>query len=164
MAKRIALCGVLTSCALIFAYVEYLIPISIGVPGIKLGLANIVVIVALYRLGLAYAFAINVVRIVIASLLFTGALGMMFGLTGGILSLALMAALKKTDAFSVTGISAAGGAVHNLGQLAVAAALIESFAVVFYLPILLVSGVLTGLAVGLAATVVIQRIPGTAQD
>ena len=158
MAKKTALGGVLTACALIFSYVEYLVPISIGVPGIKLGLANAVIIVALYGLGVKYAFAINITRIVIAGLLFSGIFGMLFGLFGGVLSLTVMALLKRAGIFGVTGISVAGGAAHNIGQLAVAAFFIANFAVIYYLPVLLISGVLTGLLIGIIAGALLQRL------
>jgi len=156
MTKKMAYCGVLTACALIFSYVEYLIPINIGVPGVKLGLANIVVIIALYKLGIKYALMINVVRIVIAALLFSGLFGMLFGLTGGLLSLAVMALLKKTNLFSVTGVSTAGGLAHNIGQMSAAFVLISNVAVFYYLPVLLISGGLTGFCVGFAANTIIK--------
>ena len=158
MAKKAALGGVLTACALIFSYVEYLVPINIGVPGIKLGLANIVIIVALYGLGAKYAFAINITRILIAGMLFSGVFGMLFGLTGGILSLTVMALLVRTNVFGVAGISVAGGVAHNIGQLVAAAFFIANFAVVYYLPVLLLSGVLTGLLIGLLSDILMRRL------
>ena len=138
----------MTACALIFSYVEYLIPINIGVPGVKLGIANVVIIVALYKLGTQYAFAINIVRIVTSALLFSGVFGMLFGLTGGVLSLIVMALMKKLDIFSVTGVGVAGGVTHNMGQLLTAALLIANFTVIYYLPVLLISGALAGFCVG----------------
>ena len=157
MAKKTALGGVLTACALIFSYVEFLMPVNIGAPGIKLGIANVVVIVALYSLGVKYAFAINITRIVIAGLLFTGIFGMLFGLAGGVISLTVMALLKRTNFFGITGVSAAGGAAHNIGQLAVAALFIANFAVMYYLPVLLISGAVTGFLIGLLSDVLMQR-------
>jgi len=148
----------LTACALIFSYVEYLVPVNIGVPGIKLGLANIVIIVALYKMGIKYAFTINLVRIAISALLFSGVSGLMFGLTGGILSLTAMALLKKLDLFSVVWVSVFGGIVHNMGQLLVAALLLANFAVVYYLPVLLVSGALTGACIGFLARILLLAL------
>ena len=159
MSKKAAYSGVLTACALIFSYIEYMLPLNIGVPGIKLGLANIVVIVALYVLGAKYAFAINIVRISAAAILFSGLFGMLFGLTGGLLSLVVMTGLKKIGLFSVTGVSVAGGAAHNIGQLLAATFIIANFAVLYYLPILLISGALTGAGVGLLAAIVLKRKP-----
>jgi len=134
-----------------------MIPINIGAPGIKLGLANIVIVVALYGLGTKYALAINIARIIVAALLFSGVLGMAFGLAGGILSVAAMAVLKKLGVFSVIGVSIAGGSIHNVGQLAIAVIVIADFAVVYYLPVLLISGALTGFCIGLLANIVIAR-------
>ena len=158
MAKKAAYGGVMTACALIFSYIEYLAPINIGFPGIKLGLANIVIIIALYWLGVKYAFAINVTRIFIAALLFSGLYGMLFGLTGGILSLSLMALLKRVDIFSVTGVSVVGGLAHNIGQLIAASFLIANFAVVYYLPVLLISGALTGVFIGVLSQIMLRRL------
>lgn len=157
MAKKVAFSGVFAACALIFSYVEYMVPINIGVPGIKPGLANIVIIIALYGLGVKYALAINIVRVIMSALLFSGVLGMAFGLTGGILSVIVMAALLKLDIFSIAGISAVGGIIHNMGQLLVAAIVIADFAVFYYFPVLLISGALTGFFVGLLANIVIKR-------
>ena len=159
MAKKAAYRGVLTACALIFSYIEYLVPVNIGFPGIKLGLANIVIIIALYEMGAKYAFAINMTRIFIAALLFTGLFGMLFGLTGGVLSLAVMSLLRRADIFSVTGVSVAGGVTHNIGQLVAAAVLIANFAVVYYLPVLLISGALTGVFIGMLSRIILRRLP-----
>jgi len=150
-AKKAAYGGVMTACALILSYIEYLLPINIGVPGIKLGLANIVTVVVLFWLGAGYAFAVNTLRIVVAALLFSGVFGMLFGLAGGTLSIAVMVLAKRTGAFSIVGASIAGGVAHNIGQLLVAAAFISNFAVLYYLPVLLTSGALTGLVIGILA-------------
>ena len=143
---------------MIFSYVEYLFPVNIGAPGIKLGLANIVIIVALFKLGVKYAFAINIVRIAVAGLLFSGIFGMLFGLAGGILSLTVMALLKKTGVFSIVGVSVAGGVVHNMGQLLIAALLMANFAVAYYLPVLLISGVLTGAGIGVLSRILLLAL------
>ena len=161
MAKKMAYGGVLTACALIFSYVEYAIPVNIGFPGIKLGLANIVIVVALYGLGIKYAFAINLTRVVVAALLFSGVFGMFFGLAGGLASLCVMAVLKRADRFSVIGVSVAGGAAHNMGQLLAATFLIANFAVLYYLPVLLISGALTGALIGLLSKILLERLGST---
>lgn len=158
VAKKTAYGGVMTACALIFSYVEYLIPINIGFPGIKLGLANIVTVIALYGLGEKYAFAINIMRIFLAALLFTGIFGMMFGLCGGVLSLAAMALLKRTDVFGVTGVSVTGGVVHNMGQFLIAVMFIANFAALYYLPVLILSGAAAGLFIGLLSDIILKRL------
>ena len=119
--KKLTMTALLAALALIFSYIEVLIPFSPAIPGIKLGIANLAVIVALYHMGLKYAITINVVRIFIAGLLFSGVFGIIYSLAGAILSMTVMVLLKKTGLFSVAGVSMAGGVAHNLGQILAAA-------------------------------------------
>jgi heptaprenyl diphosphate synthase len=114
-------------------------------------------IIALYRFGAKEASAVNVIRIIIAGLLFNGLFGMLYSLAGAVLSLAGMIALKKTGLFSVVGVSMAAGVLHNLGQLLVAAALIEDLRIFFYFPVLLFSGIAAGILVGFASAVILSR-------
>ena len=146
---RIAACGVLTALALIFSYIEFLVPLPIAIPGIKLGLANIVCLVCLYALGEKHAFLINVTRIALAALLFGSVFSALYALAGGVVSFAVMALLKRTKRFSVCGVSMAGGVFHNLAQLAVAGLLVESAQVFYYFPVLLLSGMATGIGIGI---------------
>lgn len=155
---RIASLGVLTALALIFSYIEFLIPLPIAIPGIKLGLANIVVLVCLYALGEKYAFLINVTRIALAALLFGSVFSALYALAGGLVSFAAMALLKRTKKFSVCGVSMAGGVFHNLAQLAVAGFLVESAQVFYYFPVLLLSGMATGIGIGVLATLMLRSI------
>ena len=155
---RIAACGVLTALALIFSYIEFLVPLPIAIPGIKLGLANIVVLVCLYTLGERYAFLINCTRIVLAALLFGSVFSALYALAGGLVSFAVMALLKRADAFSVCGVSMAGGVFHNLAQLTVAGFLVESAQVFYYFPVLLLSGMATGIGIGILATLILRSI------
>jgi len=115
--KRLALSAILVTLAMIFSYIEALFPLPVPIPGVKLGLANLVIIIAIYRLGFKYAFTINCVRIFVAGLLFTGLFGMMYSFAGGILSIIVMYLLYRTGWFSMVGISMAGGVAHNLGSL-----------------------------------------------
>ena len=154
----IAMCGLLASLGLIFSYVEVLFPLSIGIPGVKLGIANLVVIIALYKLGEKYALPINVIRILVAGLLFNGAFGALYSLAGALLSFAVMCLLKKTNWFSIVGVSMAGGVAHNLGQLLVAASIIENLKIFIYFPVLLASGMITGIVIGIVAHVVMQKL------
>ncbi|MBE6041355.1 MAG: Gx transporter family protein [Clostridiales bacterium] len=154
-ARFIARVALLASLALIFSYVEAIIPYNPGIPGIKLGIANIVTLIALYRYGSKEAVCVSVVRIVIAGLLFNGAFGMLYSLAGAAVSLTGMILLKKTDLFSVTGVSMAAGVLHNLGQLLVAAALIEDLRIFSYFPVLLFSGTVAGIVVGIAAAMIL---------
>ena len=155
---RIAACGVLTALALIFSYIEFLVPLPIAIPGIKLGLANIVCLVCLYALGEKHAFLINVTRIALAALLFGSVFSALYALAGGVVSFAVMALLKRTKRFSVCGVFMAGGVFHNLAQLAVAGLLVESAQVFYYFPVLLLSGMATGIGIGILATLILRSI------
>lgn len=156
-ASFVARVALLASLALIFSYVEAVIPYNPGIPGVKLGIANIVTVIALYRFGAKEAAAVNVIRIIIAGLLFSGLFGMLYSLAGAALSLAGMIVLKKTGLFSVIGVSMAAGVLHNLGQLLVAAALIEDLRIFFYFPVLLFSGIAAGILVGFASAIILSR-------
>ena len=155
---KAAACGVLTALALIFSYIEFLIPLPIAIPGIKLGLANIVVLVCLYLLGEKYAFFINGTRIALAALLFGSLFSALYALAGGVVSFAVMALLKKADRFSVCGVSMAGGVFHNLAQLSVAGLLVESAQVFYYFPVLLLSGMATGIGIGILAVLILRSL------
>ena len=158
MKNRAAYFGVFTALALIFSYIETLIPIQFGVPGIKLGLANLIIVIVLYRTGWREALLLSVVRVVLAGFIFGNLFSIVYSLAGGIFSLAVMALLKRTDRFSVIGISIAGGVCHNIGQLIVAMVVVETYQVGYYLPVLLIAGVITGAVIGAVAGEVLKRI------
>ena len=158
---NVALAAMLAALALIFSYVEAILPLSIGIPGVKLGIANLVIIIALYTLGFRYAMTINVIRILVAGLLFNGAFGAMYSLAGGLVSLFVMYIFKKTGLFSVTGISMAGGVAHNLGQLLVAALIVSTMKLFYYFPVLLFSGMISGILIGILAHLVLKKLPKT---
>ncbi len=160
-AYKVSVCAVLTALALIFSYVEALIPFSFGVPGIKLGLSNLVVLIALYGIGASYAFGVNLARILLSGLLFGGVSAMIYSLAGGILSFAVMYALKKTRLFSPVGVSMAGGVMHNVGQLTAAALIVETSQIYLYLPALLISGMITGVLLGIASVWILRRLTRT---
>lgn len=151
--------ALLAALALIFSYVEALIPYNPGIPGIKLGIANVVTVIALYKFSAKEAAAVSLIRIVIAGLLFTGLFGMLYSLAGAALSLAGMILLKKTGLFSVIGVSMAAGVLHNMGQLLVAAALIEDLRIFFYYPVLMFSGIIAGILVGIISVFILRAIP-----
>lgn len=162
MKNRTAYFGVFTALALIFSYVEMLIPIQLGIPGVKLGLANLPVVVFLYKRNTAEALLLSVVRIVLAGLMFANLFSILYSLAGGILSLFVMAFFKNRKTFSVIGVSIAGGISHNMGQLAVAMLVVETYRVGYYFPVLLVAGMLTGMAIGIAANEVLKRLKNSA--
>lgn len=156
--RKLATSAVLASLGLIFSYIEAILPFSFGIPGIKLGIANLVVIIALYTLGSSYALSINVIRILVAGLLFNGLFGAMYSLAGALLSFWVMLLLKKTNLFSIIGVSMAGGVIHNVGQLLIAAVMISNLKIFFYFPILLFSGMITGILIGIISHFVLRRL------
>ena len=157
--RRIAVSAMFAALALIFSYVEAILPLSTGIPGVKLGIANLVVILALYNMNFRYAMGINAIRILVAGLLFNGLFGALYSLAGGVVSLTVMWLLKKTGLFSMAGVSMAGGVAHNMGQLLVASALVSNLKMFVYLPVLMFSGIGAGILIGITASVVDSRVP-----
>ena len=157
-AKWVALYGMLISLAFIFSYIEAVIPIPIPVPGVKLGLANLVSIVGLYTVGIKGTIAVSLVRIVLVGFTFGNLSSMIYSLAGGTVSLVFMILLKKTGKFSQVGVSIMGGIGHNIGQLTAAALITETAGVFYYLPFLMVAGVIAGAVIGLLGALVTARI------
>ena len=158
-ASLVAKAGMLTAIAMIFSYIEAIIPFNFGIPGIKLGLPNLVILIALYEISLPYAFIISLVRILLSGLLFGNVFGTVYSLAGGILSLLVMAGLKKTGLFSMAGVSMAGGVAHNMGQLLVAAFVVSDLRMFIYFPVLMFSGLITGIIIGLTGLYLDSRLP-----
>ena len=159
--QKIATYGMMVALALIMSYIEAQIPAFVAVPGMKLGLTNIVVVVALYVLGSKSAMFINIIRIILVSLLFGNTMSFAFSMAGGMLSTILMIVLKKTGKFSTIGVSAAGGITHNIGQILVAILLLHTRAIAWYLPILWISGIVSGIIIGLIAGLIAGRLPAS---
>ena len=158
MKSPVAYFGVFTALALIFSYVESLIPIQIGIPGVKLGLANLMIVIALYKMSLKETYLLSITRVVLSGFLFGNMFAILYSFAGGLLSLTVMAVLKKAGGFSVMGVSIAGGVFHNIGQLIIAMIVVETFSVAYYIPVLLIAGVITGLLIGIAANETLKRI------
>ncbi len=158
--KRLARAAAYLSLALALSYAESLVNVSSAVPGIKLGLANIAVLMALLTDGLAVACSITVLRVVLVSLLFGNVASLAFGMAGALLSLAVMALLLRCRVFGLVGISMAGGACHNLGQLLAAALLFQNSALLDFLPPLLLVGMAAGLLTGLCCWLITKRLNG----
>ncbi len=156
-AKNAALFGLMVALAFVFSYLESLLPLNFGIPGVKLGLANLVVVVVLYVSGVKTAMPIALIRIVLAGLTFGNTYSLAYSLAGGLLSFAVMALCKRTK-LSVLGVSMLGGVSHNIGQIAVAAVLMGTYRIAYYLPVLLVAGMVTGLLLGIAARLIISRL------
>lgn len=160
MKSKAAYFGVFTALALIFSYVETLIPIHFGIPGIKLGLANLLIVIFLYKRNAKEALLLSVMRIILSGFMFANLFSILYSLSGGVLSLVVMAFLKKKEIFSVIGVSIAGGITHNLGQLIVAMLVVETYRVGYYFPVLLLAGVITGMLIGIVANEVLKRLAG----
>ena len=157
--KMLTLLGLLTSLAMILSYVEFLLPpIFSAVPGIKLGLPNIVIIFALYRLGVKEAMTVSFVRLCLSSILFGTPLTFAYSLAGAVLSLSVMILLKKTGWFSTVGVSVAGGVLHNLGQIIVAVFVLGTAEIAYYMIILTLTGTVAGIFVGASGAALLKYI------
>lgn len=157
--NMIAYIAVMISLSAVFGYFEQLIPINVlGVPGVKPGIANTISLLALFIWGPGYAYFIMICRILLLGFMFGNMYSVIFSLAGGILSMTVMWLLKRTGSFGVTGISAAGGAAHNIGQLIVAAITLNEIDLVFYLPLLTVSGIIFGSVTGILTYMLIDRL------
>ena len=155
--KKLTTLGLSVALALILSYVESLLPPLVAVPGVKVGLPNIVILFLLYRYGWKEAGAVSLIRLLLSAALFTGFPAFFYDLAGAALSLLSSALLKRSGRFSPLGVSAAGGVLHNLGQIALAALILDSGYIFAYLPVLLLSGTLAGAVVGLLAAILIRR-------
>ena len=156
--QKLTVMSLTTAIALVLSFVESQIPAFVAVPGVKMGLANIAIVYALYRLGWKEAALISLIRVVLVSLLFGSAASFLYSLAGAVLSLLGMALLKKTGKFTEIVVSVAGGVLHNIGQIAMASIILETDALRYYLPFLLVSGILAGVVIGLISGILIRRI------
>ena len=156
--NKVAHLGVFLAVALICSYIESLIPFYFGIPGVKLGLTNIVVVLMLYCVGTKEAFFISLLRIVLAGFMFGNMFSILYSLSGGCFSFLMMYLLKKTGKLGILPISIMGGLSHNIGQMVVAAFIVSNYQILYYLPVLLIAGAVTGLLIGIAAQEVILRV------
>lgn len=156
---QLARMGLLTALGLIAGYIETLIPLPIGIPGVKAGLANIVVVWALYTLGGKEAFCVNLMRIGLSGFLFGNLSMILYSLAGAGLSFVCMLAAKKSGLFSIVGVSIVGGIMHNIGQLLMAVWVLETTGLFYYGPVLLASGVITGCLIGILSAEIKKRLP-----
>ena len=157
--KRITYTGMFVAIAMVFSYLESMIPVNIAVPGIKLGLANMVTIVVMYRLRISDAWIVSLVRVVLSSLLFGNMMVMVYSMAGAVLSLLVMTLCRKKDLFGLLGTSILGGVSHNAGQIAMAALLMKSGNIMLYMPVLCISGTIAGVCIGLAGAVLVRKLP-----
>lgn len=157
--RAVARFGILASVALALGWLESCIPIAAGMPGIKLGLANTILLYTVYYTDTKGTVCLMLTKVLLSGLLFSGLSGMLYSLAGGVFSIILMLLLHKTKGFGVIGVSIAGAAAHNIAQITVACFIVESRAVLAYLPVLLISAVLTGLLTGVIAKYVMKALP-----
>lgn len=146
--KRITEFGFLLSVSLVLAYLESLLPVMVAVPGVKLGLANIVILLVLYRNGFKNAFFLMSLRVVMAGFLFSGLAGILYSFAGGLLSILVMQLAKRCSFFSTIGVSVSGAIFHNAGQIIVAMLIMENTHILYYFPVLCVTGIVTGFLTG----------------
>lgn len=156
--KKIAFISLFVALAMICSYIESLIPINFGIPGVKLGLANVVSVVVLYLFSPLIALIVVILRVILIGILFGNMFSILYSLTGGVVSVILMYITKKTNLFSLVGVSIVGGVSHNLAQLFVAMVVIEQLKLSLYGPVLIISGIVTGTMIGLLCMQVIKRV------
>ena len=156
--------GILIALAFLLSYLEAMVPLPVPVPGMKLGLANIVTIVGLYTVGIKGTVMISIVRVILAGITFGNLFSMWYSMAGCVVSLAGMVLCRRVRKFSILGVSAVGGIAHNIGQLCMAAWIVENTAVFYYFPFLMVSGILAGGVIGMTGGMIVSRIGGAWKD
>ena len=156
--KKIAVLALAIALAMILSFVESQIPAFVAIPGVKIGLANIAVVFVLYKLGWKEAVLISLVRVVMVSMLFGTLVSLFYSVAGAVLSLTGMVLLKKTGLFSTVAVSVTGGVLHNVGQILMACLLLETNVIVYYLPFLILSGVIAGVVIGVVSTIMVNRV------
>ena len=157
--RTISTVAMASTLALILSYIESLVPLSFAVPGIKMGLANIAIVFVLYRLGEKEAIAVSLIRLFWVAVLFGSFMTFLYSLAGAALSMTVMIILKRSGNFSAVGVSVAGGITHNAGQIIAAVLLMETVQIAYYLPVLVVSGTVTGVIIGIVSALLINKIP-----
>ena len=156
--KKIAVLALAIALAMILSFVESQIPAFVAIPGVKIGLANIAVVFVLYKLGWKEAVLISLVRVFMVSVLFGTAVSLFYSVAGAVLSLTGMVLLRKTGLFSTVAVSVTGGVLHNVGQSLMACLLLETNVIVYYLPFLILSGVIAGVVIGVVAAIMVKRV------
>lgn len=156
--KKIAVLALAIALAMILSFVESQIPAFVAIPGVKIGLANIAVVFVLYKLGWKEAVLISLVRVVMVSMLFGTLVSLFYSVAGAVLSLTGMVLLKKTGLFSTVAVSVTGGVLHNVGQILMACLLLETNVIVYYLPFLILSGVIAGVVIGVVSAIMVNRV------
>lgn len=157
--KKLTALALTISFALILSFIESKIPAFVAIPGVKVGLANIAVIFTLYKFGVKEAITVSIIRVLLVSLLFGSPISLIYSVSGAVLSLCSMILLKKLTPLKEVAVSVSGGVMHNVGQIAAASFMLDTNVVVYYLPFLILSGTIAGIAVGITSAILIQRVP-----
>jgi heptaprenyl diphosphate synthase len=157
--KKVPMYGMFIALALIMSYIESILPLHMGIPGAKIGLPNIVIVIALYKAGEKSACIISMIRIILVGFLFGNLFGIVYSIMGALFSLGVMILLKRKTDFSVYGVSTAGGIMHNAGQLVAAIIFMETKELIYYLPVLTVVGTITGILIGIVSGNLLKRLP-----
>ena len=158
ISRRVSSGAMLVALAMIFSYVESLIPINLGVPGIKLGVANLVTVTGLYILAPMEVLLVVILRVLLVGFMFGNGMSILYSLAGGILSFLVMLLLKRIKGFSMIGISIAGGVSHNIGQIVVAMCVLENTKLIYYLPVLMIAGTVTGILIGVVSRKILPAV------
>lgn len=156
--RMTAMCGMFTAVAMVLSYLESLVPVFVAVPGVKLGIANIATMIVMYKLGVKPAVIVSILRIVLSSILFGNIAMMIYSFGGALLSIITMSLLKKAKLFSTVGVSVGGALAHNMGQLIVAVFVLENVKIMYYIPVLIISGGVAGAVIGIITANLIKRI------
>ena len=158
MYRKTAILGLCSALAILLGYVESLIPLLPSVYGIKLGLSNLMIVFMLYLYGSLEAFVVSMIRIIVIGFLFGNLFTILFSLAGALASLLVMSAVKKIQSMGVIGVSLTGGVAHNMAQMGVAWFLVSRIQLLYYLPVLMAAGVITGIIIGLVSREMLRRL------
>jgi heptaprenyl diphosphate synthase len=156
--KKLTVLALCIALAMILSFIESQIPAFVAIPGIKAGLANIAVVFVLYKLGWKEATLVSLIRVFLIGILFGTGVSLLYSAAGAVLSMLGMILLKKTGLFSAVAVSVTGGVLHNIGQIGMACFLLETNVIKYYLPFLILSGVVAGIVIGLVSAIMVQRI------
>ena len=156
--KKVAILGLCIALSMVLSFIEHQIPPLVAVPGVKVGLPNLVMVFMLYKIGWKETAIVSIVRVVLVSMIFGSVVSMAYGLVGATLSLIGMILLKRTKLFSTIAVSVVGGVLHNIGQIAVACVIMGTGLIVSYLPVLLISGTIAGVLIGFVAGLLVKKL------
>ena len=156
--KKVAFLSMCIALSMILSFVESQIPPLVAVPGVKVGLPNIVMVFMLYKIGAKETAIVSIIRVILVGFLFGSPLSMIYSLVGATLSLIGMIILKKTNLFAPVTVSVVGGILHNVGQIATACFVMDTAEIAYYLPVLLITGTIAGVLIGLCAAMILKRL------